>query len=358
MSATLTIVLYGGDRVRREALRATAMAVAGEHAVVVLSVERQADAEGDTSIDVSSHHAAQSLVDVLAAHRDFERVGLFGAIAGGLEVSAGAVVHGANVPFGGLGMATAQAALLTRAAEPMSDRGRVVWIALLSAAIKSLSPAGQRIRPMIAIAMQGWLYSRALRLLGWNLAAVAFGGFLMGAWACSQGVLLQWLLVGDALIVALKVLANEAAGFIGVNAPPLALLLIVWVAAHGLIVAVGTAMAWRRRFDAPPERIVAFGLMVPSGDRRWWQTLVHAFRELLRPTFWLPLVLILGALAWAGQPQQSLVFVALRAMTIALILMVLVQRLNLSALPERLQKLGYWGPALAWRQALVRLGLR
>ncbi len=334
------------------------MAAAGDRPITILSVDLAAQAQGDTAIDASADNAEQAMLDVVAAHRDFERVGLFGAFAGGLEVSAGAVVHGANLPFGGLGMATAQAALLTRAAEPMSDRARVVWVALLSAAIKSLSPAGQRIRPMIAIAMQGWLYSRALRMFGWNLPAVASGGFLMGAWACSQGVLLQWLLVGDALIDALRILAEEAAAFLGTTAPPLAALLILWIVAHGSVVATGTALAWRRRFEDLPDRVIAFGVMQPSLDRRWRQTLVHALRELLRPAFWLPLLLILGALAWSGQPQQSLVFVALRAILIGLVLMILVQRMNLSGLPERLQKLGHWGPALAWRQALARLGMR
>lgn len=311
----------------------------------------------DVSVDAADPAALQRLRDVLVARRDFERVGWFGALAGGLEVSAGSVVHGARIPFGGLGMATAQAAVLTRAAQPLIDRGRVVWVALLSAAIKSLSPAGQRLRPMLAIAMQGWLYARALRLLGWNLAAVATGGFLMGAWAASQGLLMQWLLVGDALAIALNKLNDEAAGLLGLQAPSLVLLIAGWIAAHGAVVASGTALAWRRggqTLDA--ARLPRWFSPPPIQARRGWgATLLQALRDMLRPTFWLPILLILGALAWAGQPRETLVWVALRALLIAWVLFVLVQRLDLPALPARLRRLGMWGPAIAWRRALARL---
>lgn len=349
----------GGHRARIDRLRGL-----DPGAIIVVINSRHLDAVAqllgqrfDVSVDAGDPSALQKLRDVLVARRDFERVGWFGALAGGLEVSAGSVVHGARIPFGGLGMATAQAAVLTRAAQPLIDRGRVVWVALLSAAIKSLSPAGQRLRPMLAIAMQGWLYARALRLLGWNLGAVATGGFLMGMWAASQGLLMQWLLVGDALAIALGKLNEEVAGLLGLQAPSLALLIAGWIAAHGAVVASGTVLAWRRgaraleatrlpRWFSPPA--------IPS-RRGWGATLLQAARDMLRPTFWVPILLILGALAWAGQPNETLLWVALRALLIAWVLFVLVQRVNLPALPARLRSLGMWGPAIAWRRALARL---
>lgn len=311
----------------------------------------------DVRVDAGDAHALEQLRDVLVARRDFERVGWFGALAGAFEVGAGSIVHGAKIPFGGLGMATTQAALLTRAAEPMADRGRVVWVALLSAGIKSMSPAGQRIRPMLAIAIQGWLYSRALRWLGWNFWAVMLGGFLMGAWAGSQGLFMQWLLVGDALAVALNQLSSEIAQWVGASAPSLAGLIGVWIAAHGAIVAAGTGLAWRRRHlvklvDTPSRWQLP---LLNEGKRGWLASIGRGLRELARPTFWLPLLLILAALAWAGQSQQSLVFVALRAIVIGWILFVLIQRLDFRALPGRLRRLGMWGPAIAWRRALSRL---
>ncbi|MGQ0801099.1 MAG: ATP-binding protein [Pseudomarimonas sp.] len=310
----------------------------------------------DVTINVTQADAMQRLRDVLIARRDFERVGWFGALAGAIEVGAGSVVHGAKLPMGGLGMATTQAAVLTRAAQPMVDRSRVAWVAVLSAAIKSLSPAGQRLRPMLAIVMQGWLYARALRVFGWNLAGVMVGGFLMGVWAGSQGLLTQWLLFGDALTTALQTVNQEATTMLGLPTPRLWVVIATWLALHGGVVATGTALAWRRPLQASTGKGLP-GWFVPLSmpkRRRWGAALLHGFRDMLRPTFWVPLLLIIAALAWAGQSRESLIWVALRAMLIAWVMFVLVQRLDLPAMPGKLRQLGMWGPAIAWRRALTR----
>jgi hypothetical protein len=365
---TVLLVLDGlanaGDTSRTGLEAARALMARQPAAVMVTLATEQlaATADGlgqafDIEVDASDPRAMQRLREVLVTRRDYERIGWFGALAGGIEVSAGSVVHGARIPFGGLGMATTQATVLTRAAGPLVDRGRVVWVALLSAAIKSLSPAGQRLRPMVAIAMQGWLYARALKWLGWNRGAVAVGGFLMGAWAGSQGLVMQWLLVGDALAVALNALSAEVAGWFGARAPGLAVLVTCWLCAHGAVVATGTLLSWKRGPPAPSsEQLPRWfsGISMPQ-RRSWAATLAQALRDLLRPAFWLPLLLIIAALAWAGQPGETLVWVALRALLIGWILFVVVQRLDLPALPERLRRLGMWGPAIAWRRALARL---
>ncbi len=341
--------------------------------LVVANATRLDDVEAllgqriDVRVDATAADALQRLREVLVARRDFERVGLFGALAGALEVGAGSVVHGANIPFGGLGMVAAQAALLTRAAGPLADRGRVVWIALLAAAIKSLSPAGQRLRPMLAIAMQGWLFSRALRWLGWRRGAVMAGAFAMGAWAGAQGLLMQWLLVGDALALALETLRVQVAQRVGTEAPGLWVLVGAWIGLHAGVVAVAAGLAWGRGDARPAGRAMpgaaADEAPLPRwtpplalGVRRGWAaSLAHAARELARPAFWGPLGLVLAALAWAGQPNEALVWVALRALLVAWVLFVLVQRLDLAALPGGLRRWGLWGPAIAWRRALARL---
>lgn len=352
----------GGHRERIAALLAM-----NPSAVLVVLQRRHLDAVStllaqpfDVIVDASDADAQARLREVLVARRDYERVGWFGALAGGIEVGAGSVVHGAKLPFGGLGMATTQAALLTRAAEPLVDRGRVVWVALLSAAIKSLSPAGQRLRPMLAIAMQGWLYGRALRWLGWHRFAVGVGGFLMGCWAGSQGLLMQWLLVGDALWLVVEKVSVEAAALLGLASPPIAPLVAAWIAAHGAVVAAGTFVAWRKAPMAPGEiRLPAWFAAPRLGSARGWrQQIAHAFGELRRPAFWLPLALILGGLAWAGQPGEALLWVCLRALLIAWALFVIVQRLDLAAVPGRLRTLGHWGPAIAWRRAMASLQVR
>jgi nucleoside-triphosphatase THEP1 len=310
----------------------------------------------DLGIDAEADDAAGKLGEALLARRDYERIGLYGAAAGAIEVGAGSIVHGLQLPLGGLGMATTQAVLLTRAAEGLHERGRVAWVALLSAGLKSLSPAGQRLGPMLAIAMQGLLYSRALSLFGWNRFAVALGGAAMGAWAGVQGIAVQWLLLGRALLDAIEVLAGGIARLTGLPTAAVGWLLAGWVALHAGTVAMGTALAWRQRHQALRVESGRVRLTLSGSVATSWR---EAFRrgasELKRPLLWAPLLLVLAVLALAGRPAEQLVYIALRALAIGWLVFALVQRVDLSLLPARLRTLGRWGPAIAWQRALRTL---
>ena len=59
-----------------------------------------------------------------------------------------------------------------------SHPGRVVWVPFISGGLKALSPAGNRVRPMIAIIMQGLLFGGTVQGLGWNFLAIGLGGAL------------------------------------------------------------------------------------------------------------------------------------------------------------------------------------
>ena len=68
--------------------------------------------------------------------------------------------------------------IMTFAADGLGRRQRVVWVSLLAASLKSLSPTGNRLRPMLAIALQGIFYTTAISMLGWNIAGILLGGFM------------------------------------------------------------------------------------------------------------------------------------------------------------------------------------
>jgi nucleoside-triphosphatase THEP1 len=348
----------GGHRERLQALLALepAAVLIGVNRARLDVVEAALGLRFDVRIDAEAEDAAAHLAETLLARRDYERIGLYGAAAGAIEVGAGSIVHGVQLPLGGLGMATTQAVLLTRAAEGLNERGRVAWVALLSAGLKSLSPAGQRLGPMLAIAMQGLLYSRALALFGWNRFSVALGGALMGAWAGLQGIAVQWLLLGRALIDAIDVLAGGIAKATGLPAAAVGGLLAGWVVLHAGTVALGTALAWRQRQQ--PLRIEHERFRVPLATRAassWRDAFRRGARELKRPLLWVPLLIVLAVLALAGRPAEHLVYVALRALAIGWLVFALVQRVDLTRLPARLRTLGRWGPALAWQRALRTL---
>ena len=133
----------------------------------------------------------------------------FSATLSTIEVGIGSFLHAFHIPFRGQCLALNQGFLLSRAGfTGASDRKSGIrlsnLISLTAACLKSLSPAGNRLTPMLAISVQGLLFS-----LGQALGGVSLGGHLLGitlvsTWALGQSILLGWLLNGDAFLLAIQ----------------------------------------------------------------------------------------------------------------------------------------------------------
>jgi hypothetical protein len=336
------------------ALGPRAIVIALRHDVIE-AIERALGSPFDHVLDADAPDLITRVERLLAARADFERIGWFGAAGGALEVGAGSIVHGLNLPLGGLGMVATQCVLLTQAGEGLERPARVAWVAQIAAGLKALSPAGQRIRPMVAIAMQGWLYALAIQLLGWRWPAVLLGGALMGAWAGAQGILLQWLLIGADYAIALEKIVNEVNRWFDTRALTVMRVVTLYIGVHALGVAAAAIVAWRWRWRQPDfERLRTLSLAPAAPTGRAW---LGALRDVARPSFWLPLAIILGALALAGHSTERLLWIGLRALAIGWLLFALLRRLPLDRLGDWLTRRGLHGPAHAWARSLTLLNI-
>lgn len=319
----------------------------------------------DVVIDAGAPDAWAQLRAACLAHRDWTRVGLFGAASGTLEMTLGAALHGASLPFSGLVMASSQAAVMTWAASGLGARGRVVWVPFIAAGLKALSPAGNRLRPMLAITVQGLLYGGMTRLLGWNRWSVAVASALVGAWAAGQGLVLQYLFVGKELLKAYQWLVGWAQAHWGVSAPAVATAVGAWIALWALVagvvgaVAFGKAQrevaeaaalarlqAWRDRFGSVPA--LSSEVAKPS----WTQAIASGAKDLARPTFWVPLALVVGIILAAGSPWEAAFWVIARAATVGMLLFTAVRFFDLQGAVKALRRQGQWGPAIALSRAI------
>jgi hypothetical protein len=296
------------------------------------------------------------LVDVAAQPRDWEAVGLFGGASGAMEVTLGSFLHAARVPLRGQVLSTLQALMLTSAAEGLEQKSRVAWVGIISAALKALSPAGNRLRPMVAISSQGVLFAAALRIFGWNPFAVAVGGFIVGAWAAVQGVVLQWLLIGGEIFKAYDAVVRWIAGALGLGAPALPAVLTVIVVLSGLLTGGSCAAFWRRRHRGM-ERLMSFAdrkRPVARETKNWREAFLGAARDLLNPAFWLPLLLVVAILNFAGSPWNETFWIAMRALGVALVLFGIARMFRPREFARWLRKRGLYGPAIGVERAFRR----
>lgn len=306
----------------------------------------------DLRIRASDPAAAQKLRQACADYGEWTRLGLIGGAAGGIEMTAGSALHATGVPARGLMMSSLQGAMMTFAGFGLAHPGRVVWVPFISAGLKALSPAGSRIRPMIAIVMQGLLYGVSVQLAGWNAFGIALGGTLIGAWSALQGFLLQYLLMGEDLFRAYDSSVRWLAENWGWTAPALPVLVAGWAGFCGLFAGGVAFAAWKLRAPPAALRKLIERERPTSADRA--RPPAGRLRELAHWQFWLPLVIVSAILLASGRPWESLVWLVLRFVVVAIVLLALLSLLRPGRWAEHLRRHGWWGPAVALSGAIAR----
>jgi len=335
------------------------LAASAPHVVVIAvreglvgDIEQMLGRKFDLCIPATAPDALQRLSRACEDFGEWTRLGLFGGTAGGLEMTVGSALHAAQIPLRGLAMSSLQAAMMVFAGAGLGSPGRVVWVPFISGGLKALSPAGNRVRPMLAIVMQGLLFGGTVQVLGWNFFALGLGGALVGAWAALQGVFLQYLLLGNELVSAYDSAALWFADKWQVSAPSLPWLVGAWAAFHALVAGGVALAAWRLR--QPPaaikqvleKEIVSVPPPAPTGWRR--------LRDFGQWQFWLPFLLVAAILLGSGRPWVAVAWLALRFVAVGCVLIALLSLLRPARWAEQMRRRGWWGPALAFSGALRR----
>jgi len=315
---------------------------------VITEIEGQLGRPFDVIIDVTEPNPDARLDQILSERRDWERVGIYGTGAGGIEASVGAAFHTVKFPLTGLVMASTQVVVMSIAAEKLRKRERVVWVSMISAGLKALSPSGSRLGPMLAITVEGLLITASYKLLGWNRLGAFMAGALACAWAGLQGLLIQFLLLGGSLKKAFDAVASWVRDTLHVPAPGLIACVVAVALVYALTGGCFAAWAWgrRNRLEARVEAAIGKGARHVSGRARkpFWKSAL----DLLRPAFLLPTLVVGAVLFAAGSPIGDVGWIILRSLAVGLGLLGIVRWFDPAGFVRWLRKRGQWGPAYAF----------
>lgn len=117
-----------------------------------------------------------------------------------VEIAIGSFLHSFKIPLSGHILSLNEAFILTRSSTEISQSGSPAVIGMSAALFKTLSPAGKKLTPMLAISSQAHLFSLGLYIAGNNFFGRILGSILLSLWAFIQPIGIYFLIFGKNII--------------------------------------------------------------------------------------------------------------------------------------------------------------
>lgn len=265
-------------------------------------------------------------------------IGAKAALLSAVEVGLGSVLHGLSVPFAGHLLSLNQGFLLAWSVRTSGERAAAGPISTTAALLKSLAPAGKKLTPMLAIAMQGQLFALGPLLLGTGPVGAALGVALLCLWGFLQPLLIYGLIFGSALVnVAdfyLKLL-NELYPISEQDLLAAVAGLVLFKIALGFIVALLAYRLPERHIEAYTRWALQRPLAPRAQSSSPWR---GALKDLLHPLFICSWLLTVIFFVFAQGAQASAIWVLLRPLAIGFLVFLGLRLLPLDAIVRRLQQ--------------------
>jgi ABC-type thiamin/hydroxymethylpyrimidine transport system permease subunit len=195
--------------------------------------------------------------------KDLVTIAVFGALWGSVEMTFGAWLHAANVPFAGLVLSAVGISIALTGYVFVPRAGAVLMISLVAALLKAFSVGGVVLNPMFAIVMEGLLAELGLFAGGRRRAALPFllAGVLAVSWSFVQPFFTQGVLAGQGVVAIYVRTAQRAADLLGLDTATIVVILVVVALAHvaaglcagGVAIALSRQLTGRLRTRAAAE---------------------------------------------------------------------------------------------------------
>ena len=277
-----------------------------------------------------------------------------------VEVGLGSVLHGFRVPFTGYLLSLNQGFFLSRAVSQSRGmagaRALPLEIGAVAACLKSLSPAGKKLTPMLAISMQGVFFSAGTFALGVNLPGAIIGSILCSLWAFLQPLILYTLLYGRTLAEVGTYYLDKFGLWSWVAS------LVIFKCALAAVLAVAGFRMSQARFeryqallrDAGRRSGAASPVPAPS-DWSVRAATLGALRDLTRPLFLASLVLTALFFVMQDRPASETVWKLLRPIALGFCLFFALRTPLLLEVAGGLRRLGMRRLGAGFEAALTRV---
>lgn len=238
------------------------------------------------------------------------------------EICIGSVGHGFKIPLTGQVLSLNQLAFLLNALNrDHLPRSATFEISSIAAILKSFSPAGQKLGPMLSIAMQGFLFWAATTAIGIHIFGQIIGAVLLSLWAFVQPLITLFIIYGTDLILITRHYLQRLRGdyeFVALSlgyAIAALIALKICIAIALVIYSRKSGREIRLISENKLSRLVVHQMPAPSRT-----PLRSALRDLTRPLFLLSFILMLVFIWQLNSSLSQKIWLSLRPLGIAFIL--------------------------------------
>lgn len=244
------------------------------------------------------------------------------------EIGLGSLGHGFKIPLTGQVLSVNQLAFLLNAVNrDKLSKSSVFEISGIAAVLKSFSPAGQKLGPMLSICMQGFLFWTGTAVFGSALTGQLLGAVLLSLWAFVQPFITLWLIYGNDLIKVGEFYVqrlNEDYAFIATSLiyAVSGLLVLKLVVAIGLVIYSFTK---EREIKLISENKISILIsrQLPQGQAK--NAFKAALKDLLKPVFLFSFILMLVFVWQFEGPVNQKIWLSLRPLATAFVLFYLLR---------------------------------
>lgn len=259
-----------------------------------------------------------------------------------VEIGLGSLLHSLKIPLVGHFLSLNQIAILSRSSFHLKSKKSALEISAIASLLKSLSPAGKKLTPMLAIAAQGVFFYFGLMIGGLNPFGLITGAVLSSLWAFVQPVLFIYLLFGKTSLEVAAYFLKEIEKIIP-NAEQflliavLALLIIKCLLAA--IVSIVAIKIKEETFGKYQQKMI-FNISessFPSGEKAW----KLALRDLCNPLFLVSLALTAFFFLFSQSEKSTVIWSLLRPVALGYLIFFMIRMMPVEKMSAWLRKKGF-----------------
>lgn len=270
-------------------------------------------------------------------NRIWEFIGFSAAKLAAIEIGLGGLLHSFHVPLSGHFLSLNQIFLLSRANRQIKSEEHLrtipTQISFITSCLKSLSPAGKKLGPMLAISAQGFLFNLGNIFFGINILGDLLGAIFSSLWAFIQPVLLYLLIYQKDLKDIYLYYLNTLAKFIHLDANVLekklfiilALLILVKIILAIIVVIMSFKLAETKIEKYEKKMLLNFKTASPQKKRNIKNVWIAAARDLLSPLFILSIFFTFIFFIYAEHSHSRSIWIILRPITFAYFIFLLLR---------------------------------